>query len=112
MDIDQVVKQRLIQNESSTIQSIKKGSILRGTILKLFPKNQAQIQLGYRILTAQLEAPLQLGASYNFQVQSVDDLLHLKVFGKRVTQEHTQNIQQLKIKTTKHNEIFMDELIK
>src|SRR5690625_3286321 len=75
MDIQHIDKQRLTSNQQSDAQYFKKGSIVRGKILKLFPQNKAHIQLGAHTFIAQLEAPLQLGASYHFQVQSAEDVL-------------------------------------
>src|SRR5690625_1816326 len=116
MDIQHIDKQRFIADQQSEAQYFKKGSILRGRILKLFPQNKAHIQLGAHTFIAQLEASLQLGGSYHFQVQSADDVLHLRVLGERKSQQNAQNIkqllQQLHIKPSKLNTSFMNHLIK
>jgi len=116
MDIQHIDKQRLTSNQQSEAQYFKKGSIVRGKILKLFPQNKAHIQLGAHTFIAQLEAPLQLGASYHFQVQSAEDVLRLRVLGERRSQQNGQNIQQLlqqlHIKPSKLNTSFMNQLIK
>src|SRR5690625_6222184 len=81
MDIQHIDKQRFIADQQSEAQYFKKGSILRGRILKLFPQNKAHIQLGAHTFIAQLEASLQLGGSYHFQVQSAR------------SEEHTSELQ-------------------
>lgn len=115
MDVSQVVKNRLVPKNQTNELPLKKGSIVRGTILKLYPQNRAQIQLGSQVLIAQLEAPLQLGGKYHFQVEPADDILHLRVFGERINNQSTNNIdkllQLLNLKTTKTNTGFLQQIV-
>lgn len=58
-----------------------KGQIFFGQILKLFPSNQALVQLGGTEVHAKLEAPLVAGRSYWFRVvQAKEGIPQLKVF--------------------------------
>lgn len=115
MDVSQVIRNRLVSNNQDAGLTLKKGSILRGTILKLYPQNRAQIQLGSQTLIAQLEAPLQLGGKYHFQVQSVDDTPRLKVFGEQLNNQSTHNsdtlLQLLNLKSTKTNTHFLQQIV-
>src|SRR5690625_1477000 len=86
-------------------QTIKVGQIIQGKILKLYPNQKAQIQLGSQIMIAQLEAALAVGERYHFQVEATDDLIHLKVIGEHLKnrpQTHiTALLQALGLKTSK-----------
>ncbi|OZU90336.1 hypothetical protein CIL03_04100 [Virgibacillus indicus] len=100
---------------SSPKHFLKPGQIIQGKILKLFPDNKAQIQLGTQKMIAQLEAPLTLGERYHFQVEAADQVLHLKVLGESLKGEERSNIlnlmQQLGLKHSKANVAFMQLLI-
>lgn len=94
---------------------LKPGQIIQGRILKLFPDNKAQIQLGTQKMIAQLETPLTLGERYHFQVEAADKVIHLKVLGDSLKNLERSNIlnlmQQLGLKHSKANAAFMQLLI-
>lgn len=76
----------------SNSEKLTPGQILQGKVLRLFPDNKAQIQLGSQVLIAQLAASLSAGEKYHFQVQAVDEVTHLKVLGEKVdTQSSFRN---------------------
>lgn len=95
---------------------LKTGQIVQGKILKLYPNNKALIQLGTDKMTAQLEASLMTGGRYHFQVQFMDDVIHLKVLGEQLhhhLQTNAQNLmRQLGLKTTTTSGLFMQQLLK
>ncbi|WP_079508413.1 hypothetical protein [Mesobacillus jeotgali] len=55
------------------------GQIINGKIVKLYPDQVAQVQIGNQIMVAQLEVPLSANERYWFQVQSGEGKVHLKV---------------------------------
>lgn len=114
MGIDQILRNRMI-NTVNSVQTIKTGQIIQGKILKIYPNNKAQIQLGSQIMIAQLEASLAVGERYHFQVEAADDLIHLKVIGEHLKNRPQTNItdllQVLGLKVSKGNIDFVQHLI-
>lgn len=70
-------------NQKTTQQSksaeFRPGQIINGKIIKLFPEQVAEVQIGNQKLIAQLEAPLSANERYWFQVQPGEGKVHLKV---------------------------------
>lgn len=58
---------------------LNQGQVFRGTIQKLYPDNQAEIQIGEHRLIAKLETPLKAGDAHFFQVVSTQPETKLKV---------------------------------
>lgn len=75
---------------TQTEQRLRPGQIVQGKILKIFPENKAQIQLGGQNMIAKLEAALSIGNTYHFQVQTSDEMIYLKVLS-----EYIKNKQKL-----------------
>ncbi len=94
MGIHQISRDRMIHAITEN-QTLKTGQIIQGKILKLYPNNKAQIQLGTQIMIAQLEASLAVGERYHFQVEAADDLIHLKVIGEHLKNRPQTNISEL-----------------
>jgi len=96
-------------------RKLRPGQILQGKVLKLYPGQKAQIQLGSNQLTAQLEASLSLGATYHFQVQRADQLIHLKILGEQLKRQDQENVssllKQLGLQPTKSSAAFLHSLI-
>lgn len=94
-----------IQKVKEPSMALREGQIIQGKILKLYPNNKAQIQLGLHQLIAQLEASLKLGQRYIFQVQNTEHVTQLKVLGDTLSNKAQSNleefIRQLGIKPTK-----------
>ncbi|MBT2637156.1 MULTISPECIES: hypothetical protein [unclassified Bacillus (in: firmicutes)] len=64
-----------------TTAEFRPGQIINGKILKLYPEQVAEVQIGNQKMIAQLEAPLSANQRYWFQVQPGDGKVHLKVIG-------------------------------
>ena len=94
MSIHHISKGRLFKLTNSE-QILKPGQIVQGRILKFFPSNKAQIQLGSQTMIAQLEASLAVGEKYYFQVQTTDKVIHLKVLGDRLKIQAHSNVAEL-----------------
>ncbi len=60
-------------------QSFRAGQVFQGKVLKLFPNQTAEVQVGSQKVIAQLEVPLSAGERYWFQVQQGEGQVHLKV---------------------------------
>ncbi|MGG7618834.1 hypothetical protein [Bacillus coreaensis] len=60
-------------------QNFQAGQVFQGKVLKLFPNQTAEVQVGSQKVIAQLEIPLTAGERYWFQVQQGEGQVHLKV---------------------------------
>jgi len=60
-------------------QNFRAGQVFQGKVLKLFPNQTAEVQVGSQKVIAQLEIPLSTGERYWFQVQQGEGQVHLKV---------------------------------
>ncbi|WP_284139934.1 MULTISPECIES: hypothetical protein [unclassified Virgibacillus] len=100
---------------TSSSNELRPGQIVQGKILKLYPNNKAAIQLGSKMMIAQLEAALTVGEKYFFQVQQTADMVHLKVVNEQVTlnseDSMMQLLKQLGFKATKGMNIFTQLLV-
>ncbi|WP_430785963.1 hypothetical protein VBD025_12540 [Virgibacillus flavescens] len=117
MSIREVLSKRLDGITPTTSSpSLKTGQIVQGKIVKIYPNNKAQIQIGTQKLVAQLEVSLSIGENYHFQVQKNSDVIHLKVIGDPLQQNTRDNmkmlLQGLGIKTAKSNIALMQHLMK
>lgn len=96
-------------------RSLKPNQVVQGTIVKLFPNNQALIQIGHEQRLAQLDTALVVGEKYYFQVVKNEQYIHLKVLGEPIQQETTLNIeallQQLSLPTDRQTRQFVQHLI-
>ncbi|GAB4072481.1 hypothetical protein GCM10028778_03250 [Barrientosiimonas marina] len=94
-------------NVTSKARTLRPGQIIQGDVVKLYPNQKAQIQLGSQKLMAKLEAPLSSGGKYHFQVQPSEDVVHLRVIGEELPKQETGSttalLQQLSLKTSKAN---------
>jgi hypothetical protein len=61
------------------MQNFRAGQVFQGKVLKLFPNQTAEVQVGSQKVIAQLEVPLSAGERYWFQVQQGEGQVHLKV---------------------------------
>ncbi|WP_100010975.1 hypothetical protein [Lentibacillus sediminis] len=107
-------------NRLSSVQqtglTLRPGQIIQGKILKLYPGNKAQIQLGAHKMTAQLEASLSAGNAYHFQVQSTGKMVHLSVLGESGRNKEREGInhllKQLNLPMGKANAVFVEGLVR
>src|SRR5699024_5292306 len=87
MAISEIVRNRFVSSIKQGIQ-LRNGQIVQGKILKLFPNNRAQIQIGSQTLVAEITTALEVGNKYFFQVQhKKDQLVHLKVLSDHLGQK-------------------------
>ena len=72
-------------NQKTTQQvktaEFRPGQIINGKILKLYPDQVAEVQVGNQKMIAKLETPLSANERYWFQVQPGEGKIHLKVIG-------------------------------
>lgn len=96
---------------------LRPGQIIQGKILKIYPDNKAQIQLGGQKMIAQLEASLSIEGRYHFQVQTSEGTVHLKVLGEALHSESQSKkvarnlLEQLGLKTTKNKIALVNRMI-
>jgi hypothetical protein len=100
----------------TTERPLRSGQILRGEVLKLYPNNKADINLGGRRFVANLEVGLELGGKYHFQVTSTGKVLELKVLGEQLKKSEQSDLfkllNQLGIKENKHHFHLLQQLVK
>lgn len=87
---------------------LQPGQIVRGKVLRLFPLDRAHIQLGSHTFIAQLEAPLEHGKSYYFQVAHVEKEIHLQVIQQPIVQGENEWQQLLDYIGSKHSKVRED----
>src|SRR5699024_7898773 len=75
--------------------SLRNGQIVEGEILKIYPNNKAEIQIGGNKMIAEIKTPLSVGRKYYFQVQATEQVVQLKVIGEPLKRETSQNIMNL-----------------
>ncbi|MFZ4454136.1 hypothetical protein [Salibacterium aidingense] len=67
------------QGNKQTSLSLQKGQVFEGEIIKFFPNQTAALRLGGMKMTARLEAALNAGEKYFFQVKQNDGIPRLQV---------------------------------
>lgn len=81
------------QPNKSLAREFKSGQLVIGKIIKLFPNQKAEVQIGSQKMIATLDVPLRTGEQYWLQVQPGDEQIKLKVLtptvngGAKVTAE-------------------------
>src|SRR5690625_3723994 len=117
MNINNILRNHLSRTErvQPSFRSLQPNQVVQGTIVKLFPNNQALIQIGHEQRLAQLDTALVVGEKYYFQVVKNEQYIHLKVLGEPIQQETTLNIeallQQLSLPTDRQTRQFVQHLI-
>lgn len=86
---------RTTSTQSTKQASLKPGQMVTGKVLKLFPGQKALIQIGNKQMSAQLKAALNLHGQYMFQVESAEDLVHLKVLGDSPAGQGDRSVSSL-----------------
>lgn len=110
------IRDAILQRTSATeATSLRNGQIVQGEILKIYPNNKAEIQIGGNKMIAEITTPLSVGRKYYFQVQATEQLIQLKVIGDHLKQGNNQNIMnlmnQLGVKVTRANTQFVHMLM-
>ena len=113
MEIGQQALQRgmRLQEARSPIDILKEGHIFSGTTIKLLPGQMAEIAALGQKLTVQLEAPLQAGERYTFQVVSLDRGVLLRVLAespavKLPADQVSVLLEKMGLQPTKENKAF------
>ncbi|TKC18643.1 hypothetical protein [Robertmurraya kyonggiensis] len=110
--------QKQNMNPQNTNRSFQPGQIFHGKVLKLFPQQTAEIQIGNQKLIAKLEVPLSAEARYWFQVQPGEGKVHLKVLHMADTGSHSQApvastlLKQFNLPLTKENQETVNFFLK
>ncbi|MBT2681336.1 hypothetical protein J7E38_20435 [Bacillus sp. ISL-35] len=65
--------------QQTKITEFRPGQIINGKIIKLYPDQVAEVQIGNQKMVAQLEVPLSANERYWFQVQPGEGKVHLKL---------------------------------
>lgn len=113
MRTDQINHLKKGSDQPSRIR-LHPGQIVRGKILQIFPLDRARIQIGSFTFIAQLEAPLNHGESYFFQVDDVKEEVHLRVIQQASEQgasEWKQLLHMIGSKHSKGREQFVQQLL-
>lgn len=76
-----IIQSLLRQDKIPETKSLtfRQGQIFTGKVLKLYPNQIAEVQVGAQKVIAQLETPLSVNDRYWFQVQAGEGKIHLKV---------------------------------
>ncbi|HLR07911.1 MAG TPA: hypothetical protein VK136_01445 [Bacillota bacterium] len=94
---------------------LRPGQVVKGRVLKLYPHQRAQIQIGSLQMTAKLEASLSIGTNYYFQVERADDLIHLRLISDALSSDTKANamnlLKQLGLKAGKQEMLLLQSLI-
>lgn len=110
---DLIMQDKLTANKTL---SFRPGQIISGKVLKLFPNQMAEVQVGSQKIIAQLEVGLTVNDRHFFQVQSIDGQVQLKVLespslnGKQPPLENL--LKQLNLPVTKENISLLQFFIK
>lgn len=109
-----------ILHEGNTPQvralSFRPGQVFTGKVIKLFPDNLAALQIGTQKIIAQLEAPLEAGKPYWFQVMPGEGKPRLKVLVNAAEDKrdypHAALLKQLSLPRTEENKSLIRFLLK
>lgn len=110
-----------LQKKEISTELIKRhfqpGQIFHGKIMKLFPNQIAEVQVGNQKLIANLEVPLAAGERYWFQVLSAEGKPHLKVLpmndnGNNQSASFVDILKQMSLSGTKENLDLLNFFIK
>ncbi|GAA4713003.1 hypothetical protein [Brevibacillus fulvus] len=107
-----------LQTRASS-QSVKQlelqpGQVYRGTVLKLYPDNMAQVQIGGQQVTAKLETKLEAGQKAWLQVQPSSGMVTLKMLtgsAEAADNSLTGLMNSLGLADTKENRTIMRSLL-
>src|SRR5690625_1442143 len=119
MNISNMIRSHFVRSERTqlTFNNLRPNQIVQGQIIKLFPNNQALIQIGQDRKMAQLDTALSVGERYHFQVVDNTKFIHLKVLGESLqNNQPSLNIdallQQLGLSSHRPLRNFVQHLMK
>src|SRR5690625_4257549 len=109
------IQQNKTTEATNRILVLRDDNIVTGKITKIYPNNQAEIQMGNHKIMAKVLTPLTIGERYFFQVQQTDQYVQLKVIGNALQSNQTENVtnllQRLGLKVSKQSIQFVQSLI-
>lgn len=97
---------------------MKEGQVIHGSIVKLFPNDTAELQIGAQKVIAKLETPLQAGNAHFFQVTKSEPNLQLKVVSEPLIQSNSssqttvQLIKAMNLPNTKEMQVAVQFFLK
>lgn len=95
---------KLEGNVQPTINRLLPGQIIIGKVIRFFPNQMAEIQIGSQKLIAKLEIPLLANLQYWFQVQSIDGKIRLKMIKQNSNHNGYSNDKQNSIVSNEYLE--------
>ncbi|MFE8695201.1 hypothetical protein ACFYKT_02390 [Cytobacillus sp. FJAT-53684] len=114
--VQDMIRQEKVMTNSSKGLSFRPGQIFSGKVLKLFPNQIAEVQIGSQKVIAQLEVGLSVNDRHLFQVQSSEGQVRLKVLeqpngkGKQPLVENL--LKQLNLPATKEHVSLLQFFLK
>ncbi|WP_218970427.1 hypothetical protein [Cytobacillus gottheilii] len=97
------------QTITNKAAQFRPGQIVSGKIIKHYPNQTAEVQIGGQKVIAQLETPLAANERYWFQVQNGEGTVHLKVLegtganGRMLTATPESLLQQFQLPVSKEH---------
>ncbi|CAM3416578.1 hypothetical protein GCM10009865_23840 [Aeromicrobium ponti] len=104
------------QGYSGKSVSFRPGQIVSGKIVKLFPNQTAEVQIGSHKAIAQLETPLSANSRYWFKVQPGEGMIRLKVMESggqaSMASPVVSLLAQLALPASKDNKLLLQYFLK
>ena len=113
-----IQSQPVQQSTSNRMLPMKEGQVVHGSIVKIFPNDTAELQIGAQKVIAKLETPLQAGNAHFFQVTKSEPNLQLKVVSEPLTQSNSssqttvQLIKAMNLPNTKEMQVAVQFFLK
>ena len=114
-----IQSQPVQQSTPDRMLPMKEGQVIHGSIVKLFPNDTAELQIGAQKVIAKLETPLQAGnACHFFQVTKSEPNLQLKVVSEPLIQSNSssqttvQLIKAMNLPNTKEMQVVVQFFLK
>ncbi|CAM3741221.1 hypothetical protein [Mesobacillus thioparans] len=94
--------------QQTKIAELRPGQIINGKIVKLYPDQVAEVQIGNQKMVAQLEVPLSANERYWFQVLPGEGKVHLKLISSSADEKGqpgnlTRILSEFGLQPTKEN---------
>jgi hypothetical protein len=113
-----IQSQPIQQSTSNRMLPLKEGQVIHGSIIKLFPNETAELQIGTQKVIAKLEIPLQAGNAHFFQVTKSEPNLQLKVVSEPLIQSNSssqatvQLMKAMNLSNTKEMQVAVQFFLK
>ena len=113
-----IQSQPVQQSTSNRMLPMKEGQVVHGSIVKIFPNDTAELQIGAQKVIAKLETPLQAGNAHFFQVTKSEPNLQLKVVSEPLIQSNSssqttvQLIKAMNLPNTKEMQVVVQFFLK